>query len=1588
MKIFYAVIFLLCFTFSLNAQIENGETNEKKITKGLVKLLEGPSNLGREYWLSVPPPYLVSDPTNYTRFFIAASGDANVRIRQESGVDISMFVPSGTAKSFDLKPGECQPYIHNYATSPKAAPAQVYPAKGLHITSDQPIIVYVMIRYRYTSDGYLALPVQGLGTKYVSTVYDARELNGSDLTAGNLPNMLTIVAPYDRTKVDFTLGGKDISKVEVLGGKILRPGDKQRWTMNKGDVLVLSNIDADETLSGSLIESDKPVAVISGQYCTDIPLRVRACDYTVEMDLPMHGWGQVYNIPYMRNRDKPSILRVFARDPGTTVWRDGQEVMYLSNGVGKSGGMIQQAWDEIRVWPIGLTPSPAVYTADKPIYVSLYNPSSQDDGKPTDPFSMIITPVEQYQNRILFCTPAAAGGLNFGANFLNIIFEADENGLVPEDMTFGEVKGDVIEYSTVRTKFGSNADLMYKIGSGGDNAALENTGHNGRIFAEKQILLPGDGIFVIESSTLFACYSSGVDNYDSYGFPTSTALRVISNDTLPPSIYWTMDCFGNIEGTTTDNPDPDDDGVRVGLNIPELQWDDLINYTDFKYDENNFIPGTETTAWSLKVADPTKYARAIVIFSDLSGNTSRDTIEYYPELIDLREVAADNDNNDLYYHNHGVVGLNETHTMRYEIENLSDSRTFSLNEVKLKFKDQNFTIEPLGWNLTDPFAPREIREFTITFETNLEGRFQDSIGLSTECNDKFYARIEAETGIPGITVDDYGFPTQTLDADGNNTPVVSTDLRISNRCNGVEGSQPLVITGFTGPTNPEFTHNLNNLTFPLTIQPNEQVSFKVTFTPTAVGDLTDQIIFLTDKDLGCDPVCEITARVTQPGLLAQENDWGKVRIDYPKQANVYSPVNELITATNTSSGTFASNLRLTNIIFESVNGPIGNPFEAFSFDQNFATAIPANPNNYFRNVPLAPGASTPQRMLYFRPQVVGAYEIAYYFESDAEATGSETKYVVKGHGIVPNMTLYYDDAGTEEYDNVDFGVITAGVPSEAVTRTLNIVNRPLDTDNGDILTISAINWGPNVSRNLANAGGLPFAVDEQAILDAFGTNGAYPIVLDINEELSFDVVYYTNQADVAHIANITITSDADESGNTGNYNGDITLNGTAVRPGILLTTSDIYSCISNPLVIDENYPNYDNMYTVTNSGTKDVTINKLEFVPTDGNPVGYTLSVDEGIVKKADGSADVRVASTANTSLDNVVLSAGDKMIVLLTYTPSAKYDVAGKSIEMVVETDIVNPADQPAPLSFELTSNNFVKATTSLVKKDDGNALNPLNERINYNIDSHRNLDYVVSLDANPDIVDAALSTLDITVEYRRSYLTYDNLEGVELLGNYANGYDILNLNTSYRFEQNATKGNKYDVIEVISFTVNGQGNNVINAGGDFFVVHFNTGIPNIPATGLTDGNMNLNGDQLYLEGRDQGSTETYINTSLVDPSGSACASITSPAQITIDLDPVCGMGLRPLSLSDFTNSASLISPNPVTSSGASIEFSIAFDSETVVRIIDTKGEIVAVLNNSKLNAGEHTLNIPVEKLANGVYFYEIESTDLKVKDKFIVNK
>ncbi|MCX7879494.1 MAG: IgGFc-binding protein, partial [Ignavibacteria bacterium] len=510
-RLLLVFMFFLAIVFVCNSQ----EYSDEEIKSALPKML-GATNVGKEFWFSIPPCY-PSDPTDDIKVYITSPYRTKVTIQVpgEGWQRTVMTVPNDVTM-LELTPTMGQPYM-KYPPDPEV-PDNVFFGRGVNIVSEHPIVVYVVVRYYATSDGFLAVPVSSLGKEYIIAGYPVDPMFRAVWNLP-LPNVCLIVAPYDQTKVRFTLGGN--SMTVTAGG--LKPGQTREVTLNRGDVFALSTKGDGGDLSGSRVVANKPVAVVTGNQCTNIPNGNQWCDYTVEMDLPTYTWGKDYLVPKIPGRVKPPIIRVYAKERNTTIYRDGKEFGFLKATDFTEGNRFL----ETRLSPG--SPRSAIISGDKPIGVTLYNTGSQEDGQPciSDPFVMVITPMEQFQKEVTFCLPGTFGGKQFRtANYVALVYQTDENGMIPDDLEFAEVRSGRYVWTKIKNRFPGVDELFaYKV--------------NEKQYAMKILDLPSTGVFKIRAKNPFACYSFGYDWCDSYGYPTSAALADLEKpDTVPPDPKW------------------------------------------------------------------------------------------------------------------------------------------------------------------------------------------------------------------------------------------------------------------------------------------------------------------------------------------------------------------------------------------------------------------------------------------------------------------------------------------------------------------------------------------------------------------------------------------------------------------------------------------------------------------------------------------------------------------------------------------------------------------------------------------------------------------------------------------------------------------------------------------------------------------------------------------------------------------------------------------------------------------------------------------------------------------------------------------
>jgi hypothetical protein len=870
LQILSVLLFAIAFISSFARAIENDEVS---IRKNLPKLL-GSSNQGTEFFMTFHPCWETTGAGDGCKIYVTSAVATRVTV-EIPGKEIfqqKTTIPNDIIE-FTLDPSIAQCYRKTDAQPPQ--PQQVYKGYGIIVTSDDPIICYGMTRYQSTSDGYLAIPVNGLGKNYIVSSYnDPCQDNGYQY----LTSYTSIVGAYNKTNVTVQLGGRMSNYTP--GANPIKFGDVCKNTLDRGDVWLIGAMGDYNDLTGTTVRTNKPVSVISGSFCAFVPLQLSACDFLIEQDLPMETWGYTYHVTRIIERLKGSIIRIFASEPNTVIYRDGSEWSLIKSVGGAEGsGFIERRavaeTEELR---------PITISAKNRIAVTQYNCSISDDGKSSDPFQMALMPIEQYQNSLIFPTPGINGGSYFKQNYLNLCYKATEAGKTPEDIEFGKVSNGVINWRKLNTVVG-NAGQEF----------VDLTSTDSRNYRALTITLEDPaGVYALRGNDPMMGYLYGFDWCDSYGFPASGLYNDLSKpDIWAPLATYTIDCV-------VDEP-LNDEKLRSNLSALRLVKGESYNFSNLIYNEADFIPGeTYSANWNLNVIDQEADGRAVLLFSDRAGNDTTITIDYNRIKLSINNRVE----------NWGLKRIfDPPETKEFTLLNESadpvivDSilllstikdRNWSYNGFKI---DSSIYKEYGGVLPGYTMQPGAELSFKVSFDPQsvaseiLIGRsqFLDSIGINanwsndvkTYCYFKYKSAVKAATGSPCISVNNLDFGQKII---GNS---VTKSFSITNN-----GTSNLNITGYTLPAGDVagiYKTNLGKIDAnnPLVIIDGETKNFNVTFKPNALGILPDKIVFKSDADTICfdlKPTLELTGEgialtISQlPNLYIDENTFGNIAI--------------------------------------------------------------------------------------------------------------------------------------------------------------------------------------------------------------------------------------------------------------------------------------------------------------------------------------------------------------------------------------------------------------------------------------------------------------------------------------------------------------------------------------------------------------------------------------------------------------------------------------------------------------------------------------------------------------------------------------
>jgi hypothetical protein len=224
------------------------------------------------------------------------------------------------------------------SASPLAA--TVREAQGAyHLVSSLPVTVYQFNALEYAAQGgpagknWDSCPAPLCGLECFSYSNDASLLLPSTAMTGNyritslagwptasIGAYFAITGTQDGTNVQVKVSGK--GQISAGGGvPATGPNGIATFSVNRGEVVEVV-FDPSSDPAGSLVYADKPVQVISGLPCVQVPIGTQACDHIEETVLPAETLGKRYFVapPTSANGDAVGhVVRIYGNVDGTQL---------------------------------------------------------------------------------------------------------------------------------------------------------------------------------------------------------------------------------------------------------------------------------------------------------------------------------------------------------------------------------------------------------------------------------------------------------------------------------------------------------------------------------------------------------------------------------------------------------------------------------------------------------------------------------------------------------------------------------------------------------------------------------------------------------------------------------------------------------------------------------------------------------------------------------------------------------------------------------------------------------------------------------------------------------------------------------------------------------------------------------------------------------------------------------------------------------------------------------------------------------------------------------------------------------------------
>ena len=489
------------------------------------------SNKGNDFWLGYG--YHVSMAGNPAN---GGSQDMVLYFTSDKNANVKVEIPAvGYTANYTVLANQVTP--SNPLPKAGAQDARINKTgvlnRGIHITSDVPIVAYAHIYNASISGATLLFPTNTLGKEYYSVNF-TQQSNASDANS-----FFFVVATEDNTTIEITPSAANING--------LTPGVATTIpiTLNQGDVYsVFGTVSGTKgtDLTGSKVRSIstagsvgcKKIAVFSGAGKMSIGSTGNgSADNLIAQSLPAVAWGKKY-LTVPTGFQPNNYYRICVTNPNTVVKLNGTIIptSKLINGFyyeffnGNFNGVNASTNPAI----------PNVIEADIPIMVAQYCTTQAVDGNPSgnpggDPEMIYLSPVEQTINKVT-------------------LYSANKNAILQSYI------------NVVLKKGGENSFTL----DGVLQTAIFNT-HPGDANYKYAILKVSTGNHNLYSDTGYNAIAYGFGSAESYGYNAGTNVKDFSQTASFQNPY------GRIDSAVTCINTPVSFSVPLNFMPTSVRWD-------------------------------------------------------------------------------------------------------------------------------------------------------------------------------------------------------------------------------------------------------------------------------------------------------------------------------------------------------------------------------------------------------------------------------------------------------------------------------------------------------------------------------------------------------------------------------------------------------------------------------------------------------------------------------------------------------------------------------------------------------------------------------------------------------------------------------------------------------------------------------------------------------------------------------------------------------------------------------------------------------------------------------------------------------